>query len=357
MYFCQPPAASALSTVSAVCATESGEVKIVVAGLAKTSLAPATLGRRLVLNVPSSGFSGLDSEHPPASTAKQANAKIKPRDLPPKSLPPNPLSPPMVNSSVRMVISEKPKPTAPAASGWRNAMLSRGNGRFGSKTLQIAPQIGRRILGLPIELERRDEAALLVHQIDQRGVIHAIVAVVGGNFLGVDPVGLHHRVDRLGIAGGAAQMRSEARQITLRPLLRVALRIDGDEPRADAVGVVAERAHDLLHFEPRGRADVGTVPVTEENQEGSALHVLVGDRLAVLVDQFEGTADRRRAEARSLIMGREKNDAEKDDEAGQEGGEDQKNVRCSGRHRASIGLHQKHAAQPARTTSRNTAVP
>ena len=67
--------------------------------------------------------------------------------------------------------------------------------------LQIAPQIGRRFLGLAVELERRDEAALLVHQIDQRGVIHAVVAIVGGNFLGVDPVGFLDRVDRLGVAG------------------------------------------------------------------------------------------------------------------------------------------------------------
>src|SRR5664280_1850243 len=117
MYFCQPPAASALSTVSAVCATESGEVKIVVAGLAKTCLAPLTRGSRLVLNTPLSALdspSVLDSLHPPASSAKQANVKIKPRDFPPKPLPLKPLPPPMVNSSVRMIISENQSPPRPS---------------------------------------------------------------------------------------------------------------------------------------------------------------------------------------------------------------------------------------------------
>ena len=95
-YFCQPPAASALSTVSAVCATESGEVKIVVAGLAKTSLAPETRGRRLASNAPVSALaSGLDSLHPPASTAKQAKANIKSRDFLKHIVPP-----PMINISI-----------------------------------------------------------------------------------------------------------------------------------------------------------------------------------------------------------------------------------------------------------------
>src|SRR5664279_2405738 len=121
MYFCQPPAASVLSTVSAVCATESGEVKIVVAGLAKTSLAPLTRGSRLVSNTPLfalDSLSVLDSLHPPASSAKQANVRIKPRDFPPKPLspkllPPKPLPPPMVNSSVRMVIAQNQSPPRP----------------------------------------------------------------------------------------------------------------------------------------------------------------------------------------------------------------------------------------------------
>src|SRR5665647_1098348 len=108
MYFCQPVAASALSSVSEVCATVSGEVNIVVAALAKTSLAPLTRGRWALSNVvPLSVLDCvLDSLHPPASTAKQTNVMIKPRDFP------NIMSPPMVNDSGALVIAEKSKPAA-----------------------------------------------------------------------------------------------------------------------------------------------------------------------------------------------------------------------------------------------------
>ena len=111
-YFCQPPAASALSTASAACATGSGDVKIVVTALAKVSLAPATRGSRLVSSAPLSAFSafcdlsafsdfsGSDFEHPPTSIARQENANIRLCDLP-RFVLPNRLSPTMINSSVR----------------------------------------------------------------------------------------------------------------------------------------------------------------------------------------------------------------------------------------------------------------
>src|SRR5665213_876980 len=118
MYFCHPAAASALSTVSAVFATESGDVKIVLAGLAKTSLAPVTRGRRLVSNTPLSA-SLSDLEHPAASAARQIIANAKPRDLP-RLVMPNCVSPPVVKISVASVISQKSKLAAPAASGRRN---------------------------------------------------------------------------------------------------------------------------------------------------------------------------------------------------------------------------------------------
>ena len=66
----------------------------------------------------------------------------------------------------------------------------------------------------------------------------------------------------------------------------------------DAVGVGPERAQHFRHFEQRGRADVGAMRVAEEHQERLALEVLVGDRLAVLVDQRERPADRRGRRAR-----------------------------------------------------------
>src|ERR1700726_1395665 len=72
--------------------------------------------------------------------------------------------------------------------------------------LHILSQIGGRFLGPPLEIEGHDEAALLVHKIDQRSVVHAVVAVLGGNFLGVDAVGLFGGVDRRLVAGAATQM-------------------------------------------------------------------------------------------------------------------------------------------------------
>src|SRR5690242_13133231 len=66
---------------------------------------------------------------------------------------------------------------------WKNA----ANFRKYGLTLHIAPQIGGGFLRLPLEAERRDEAALLVHQIDKRGVIHAVVAVLRRDLLGIHP--------------------------------------------------------------------------------------------------------------------------------------------------------------------------
>src|SRR5450432_1092527 len=45
---------------------------------------------------------------------------------------------------------------------------------------EILLQILRGLLGRPLEVERRDELAVAVHQIDQRGVIHGVVAILQG---------------------------------------------------------------------------------------------------------------------------------------------------------------------------------
>src|SRR4029077_10409717 len=50
-YFCQPSATRALSPAPAVCATGAEDVKIVLAGLEKMTLAPATRGSLLVSSV------------------------------------------------------------------------------------------------------------------------------------------------------------------------------------------------------------------------------------------------------------------------------------------------------------------
>src|SRR5262249_35281389 len=94
---------------------------------------------------------------------------------------------------------------------------------------QIAAQLRgggcRRLL----EVERRDKAAVLVHEINHGGVVHGVVAAVGGDLFGVHPISLQRSGDRGRVAGEAAQMRIEIRQIVLEHRRRVALRIDRDE--------------------------------------------------------------------------------------------------------------------------------
>ena len=87
-------------------------------------------------------------------------------------------------------------------------------------------------------------------------------------------------------------MRIEIRQILLQHRRRIAFRIDGDEQRAGAVGILAERFEHFGDLEQARRANIGAVGVAEEHQIRPALHVLVGHRLAVLVFEMKRAADR-----------------------------------------------------------------
>src|SRR5580704_3404588 len=91
---------------------------------------------------------------------------------------------------------------------------------------KIMLQIASCFLGLAVHIEGRDEFAVAIHQIDQRGVVHGVVAVLQGNLLGVDPVFAKHLLDRRGIAGQTFEMRVEARQIVLHRGGGVPLGID-----------------------------------------------------------------------------------------------------------------------------------
>ena len=165
-------------------------------------------------------------------------------------------------------------------------------------------------------------------------MVHAVVAFLRGDFLRIDAIFLFDIFDRLLAAGGAAQVWIEARQIILHHRSRVALGIDRDEQRVDAVGVLAQGVHHFRQLEKRGRANVGAVGVAEEYQEGPAFHVLVGDRLAVFVDQLERPADRRcpGTATAAQMAGRKQDDAEKDDQTGQESRENNDDMRCPSRH-------------------------
>ncbi len=75
--------------------------------------------------------------------------------------------------------------------------------------LQMPAQIGRGSLDGALEVEGRDEAAFLVHQIDNGGVVDGVAAFVERHLLEISPVGLGDRGDLLRAAGEAGQIGSK----------------------------------------------------------------------------------------------------------------------------------------------------
>jgi hypothetical protein len=87
-----------------------------------------------------------------------------------------------------------------------------------------------------------------------------------------------------------------------------------------------ERAHYLRQIEQRRRADVGAMRVAEEHQRRMPLQRRVGNRLAVLIDQLERPADRRRPRAAGKVPDGEQDRADKQHEPRQERRDNQENV-------------------------------
>src|SRR6516165_884905 len=123
-------------------------------------------------------------------------------------------------------------------------------------------------------------------------------------------------------------MRIEAREIILHHRGRIALGIDGDEQRMDAIGIRAERAKDFGNFEQRGWAYVGAMSEPEEHQEWFPAEVLVVHGPAVLIGERKWPAD-----GGDLLRGRprsaprhQKHDAEAHDEPGKKCRADEKHA-------------------------------
>ena len=53
--------------------------------------------------------------------------------------------------------------------------------------LKIPPQIGRGLLGGPVEIERANEPAGFIHEIGNGDMVQRIGPVLAGHFLGIDP--------------------------------------------------------------------------------------------------------------------------------------------------------------------------
>jgi hypothetical protein len=110
----------------------------------------------------------------------------------------------------------------------------------------------------------------------------------------------------------------EARQIVFHHGRGVALRIDRDEKSTGAIRILAERAQNLGHVKKRGRANVGAMRKAEEYQVRLSLQVRIRNRISVLVDELERSADRRggRTAAAKVPGGVEEHSGE-DHQAGQ----------------------------------------
>src|SRR5262245_32620294 len=63
---------------------------------------------------------------------------------------------------------------------------SRGRSGLKNALLEVAFQVRRRLFRGSLEVEGRHKMPLAIHQIDQRRVIHGVVAILQGHFLGVD---------------------------------------------------------------------------------------------------------------------------------------------------------------------------
>src|SRR5438874_2482014 len=88
--------------------------------------------------------------------------------------------------------------------------------------------------------------------------------------------------------------------------------------------------HQLRHLEQSGWANVGTVCEAKEHQEGMSLQVLIADRLAVLILEMEGAADRgdRGADRRGGAAGDEDDRAEKQKQPAEKRGEQKHEAGC-----------------------------
>src|SRR5262249_52752747 len=87
------------------------------------------------------------------------------------------------------------------------------------------------------------------------------------------------------------QMRVKIRQVIFDNRGRVALGIDSDEQSTGAIGIGPERMQHLRDLKQRGRADIGAMGKAEEHQEGTSLHILIGERLSILVFKLKRPAN------------------------------------------------------------------
>lgn len=124
-------------------------------------------------------------------------------------------------------------------------------------------------------------------------MVHGVAAGVERHLSRIGPIGAHGLRHLLLGARQAADARVETAEIGRQELGGVALGVDGDEDDVHLAGIGAQRIEHLGDLEQLGRADVGAMGKAEEDEARPAGKVLLGEGLAVLVGEGEGSADRR----------------------------------------------------------------
>src|SRR5215472_16091432 len=153
-------------------------------------------------------------------------------------------------------------------------------------------QIVGRVLRRAPQAKGRDKPPVFVHQIDDSGVIHRVVAAFKWYLLEIHMIGARDRRDRWQVAGQSDETRIKSRQIILKRGRVVTLGIDADEQDAHLIGIAAEFVENVREFQQGGWASVRAVRKPEEHQERFALEVGIRKGTAVLVNEAEGAADR-----------------------------------------------------------------
>src|ERR1019366_5430938 len=120
-----------------------------------------------------------------------------------------------------------------------------------------------------------------IHQIDQRCVVHGVVAA----FFELDAQGEYAG------SGESAYARVEGREILLQVRRSVPLRIDRNEQDVELVGSGAERVEPGGQLGEGRGAEIRTRCVTEKDHAGFAGKSFVRHFYPVLIDQFKRTED------------------------------------------------------------------
>ena len=170
---------------------------------------------------------------------------------------------------------------------------ARGNGLLGAEQLR---QTGRHCLGVAVCLgEEGLQLPVLVHQIEQRCVIHR---VVGQAFRRIYPLISDEKLvrDRLDLFFGSRQTDEIVGESIARHILRecfrcIALRIDRNQESLGWLDIVRQGPVGIGNPHKGRRTDIRTIGKPEIHKARPSLEVFLGDAFALMIDQAERPAN------------------------------------------------------------------